>query len=69
MGANGLAPGRKGCTLKREQWNAFKDNFFDIDEKIVSSTLCSNSTDKHTLALKQNSLYIEYTLKCRCTFS
>ena len=34
--AKGLMPGKKGVTLKREQWNAFRDAFFDIDEKIVS---------------------------------
>ena len=32
-------PGRKGVMLKREQWNAFRDAFFDIDEKCVSSLL------------------------------
>ena len=36
MSAKGLMPGKKGVTLKREQWNAFRDAFFDIDEKIVS---------------------------------
>ena len=38
-GAEGLMPGRKGVMLKREQWNAFRDAFFDIDEKCVSSLL------------------------------
>jgi len=31
--AKGLMPGKKGVTLKREQWNSFRDAFFDIDEK------------------------------------
>ena len=30
-------PGKKGVTLKREQWNSFRDAFFDIDEKCVST--------------------------------
>jgi len=32
-----LMPGKKGVTLKREQWNAFRDAFFDIDEKIQTA--------------------------------
>lgn len=34
MTPNGLAPGKKGVTLKREQWNFFKEMFFDVDEKV-----------------------------------
>ena len=31
-----LKPGLKGVTLKRSQWNHFKNNFHVIDNKLVS---------------------------------
>jgi len=38
MNANGqMQPGKKGVTLKREQWEHLKDSFFDIDDKLRGS--------------------------------
>ena len=36
--AKGFMPGKKGVTMKKSQWQAFRDAFFDIDEKCVSSS-------------------------------
>ena len=42
MSAKGLMPGKKGITLMKEQWDTFRDAFFDIDDKCVSQTLVAH---------------------------
>merc|ERR1711892_715148 len=35
--AKGFMPGKKGVTMKKSQWQAFRDAFFDLDEKVANA--------------------------------
>ena len=57
--AKGFMPGKKGVTMKKSQWQAFRDAFFDLDEKVVSSSSTFQELEKNDNPINRQMLGVK----------